>query len=165
MTQMNTRTQSIWDTSRTTTAVRDENAAFDPLSNQPRKEALENAQEPTAGSTLDPALQQRGLDIVNGGAVGNVEEDMPGVVLAMNDLSKDWRPGDDKNPNREKVKRGSLKLMEMTGGDNSMENFPQFSHILEALKVLDYSGCSKLTGQSVSEFCGETTRLSRDWCK
>ena len=71
---------------------------------------------------------------------------MPLVVLAMNDLSKDWKPGDDKNPNREEVKRGSLKLIEMTGGDNSMENFPQFSHILEALKVLDYSDCEELSG-------------------
>ena len=143
---MNTRTQSIWDTSRTITSVRGENATFDPLSNQPRKEVVENAQESTAGSTLDPALQQRGLDIVNGGAVGNVEEDMPGVVLAMNDLSKDWRPGDDKNPNREEVKRGSLKLMEMTGGDNTIENFPQFALILETLKVLDFSDCTQLRG-------------------
>ena len=118
--------------------------------------ASKNAQEPTAGSTLDPALQQRGLDIVNGGAVGNVEEDMPLVVLAMNDLSKDRIPGDD---NKE-VKRGSLKLMEVAGGDNSMENFPQFAHILEALKVLDYSGCTNLTGQSVSEICAGTTSVA-----
>merc|ERR1712227_548149 len=159
VTQMNTRAQSIWDTSRTITAVRDENAAFDPLSNQPRKEAVENAQ-----ATLDPALQQRGLGIVNGGAVGNVEEDMPGVVLAMNDLSKDWRPGDDKT-NCEEVKRGSLKLMEMTGGDNSMENFPQFAHILEALKVLDYSDCNQLSGDlQALQSLNQLTHLNLDSC-
>ena len=140
VTQMNMRTQAIWDTSRTTTTVRDENTAFDPWS---EKKAVENAPEPTAGSALALALQ-RGLDIINGGAVGNVEEDMRGVVLAMNDLSKDWRPGDDKISNR--VKSGSVKLMEMTGGDNSIENFPHFAHILEALKVLDYSDCKQLSG-------------------
>ena len=128
VTQMNTRIQAIWDTSRTITAVRGEYAAFDEY-------AIFNKYT----TTFDP--------------LRNVEEDMSRVVLAMNDLSKDRIPGDD---NKE-VKRGSLKLMEVAGGDNSMENFPQFAHILEALKVLDYSGCTNLTGQSVSEFCAGTT--------
>ena len=79
--------------------------------------------------------------------MGNVEEDMRGVVLAMNDLTKDWRSGVDNNANREEVKRGSLKLMEMTGGgDNTIENFPQFAVILEALKVLDFSNYIQLSG-------------------
>ena len=142
VTQMNMRTQAIWDTSRTTTTVRDENTAFDPWS---ERKAVENAPEPTAGSALALALQ-RGLDIINGGAVGNVEQDMPGVVLAINDLTKDWRSGVDNNANREEVKRGSLKLMEMTGGDNTIENFPQFALILETLKVLDFSDCTQLRG-------------------
>ena len=96
---------------------------------------------------VNPQIQ-RGIDVINGGAVGNVEQGMLEVVLAINDLTKDWRSGVDNNANREEVKRWSLKLMEMTkGGDNTIENFPQFALILETLKVLDYSDCEQLRGK------------------
>ena len=84
--------------------------------------------------------------------MGNVEEDMPGVVLAMNSLHEDRRSGVDDvegESNREAVKRGSMKLVEMAEGDNTIENFPLFAHILENLKVLDFADCEELSGTLV----------------
>merc|ERR1712146_810035 len=73
-----------------------------------------------------------------------LERDISCVVLAMNEWSKNW--GETHRPNRDEVKRASLKLLGLTGDRNSINNLPQYASILVALKVLDLAGCTNLTG-------------------
>ena len=81
---------------------------------------------------------------MNGAAVGELERDISCVVFAMNEWSKNW--GWEHYPNRDEVKKASLKLLELTGDRNSINNLPQYASILVALKVLDLEGCTNLTG-------------------
>ena len=87
---------------------------------------------------------QRGIDVVNGAAVRELEQDISCVVFAMNDWSKNWT--NNHYPNRDEVKKASSKLLELTGDRNSINNLPQYASILAALKVLDLANCTNLFG-------------------
>ena len=100
--------------------------------------------EPRPRIAPDPQNTQRGRDVVNGAAVHELEQDISRVVLAMNDWSKNWT--NNHYPNRDEVKKASLKLLELTGDRNSIDNLPQYASILAALKVLDLADCKHLSG-------------------
>ena len=100
--------------------------------------------EPAPEITSTPQNIQRGIEVVNGAAVGELELDISCVVLAMNEWSKNWSAKH--RPNSAEVKKASVKLLELTGDRNSISNLPQYASILVALKVLDLSGCSGISG-------------------
>ena len=106
-----------------------------------RCETLSNAfQEKVRVEALRPMKERfrniyRGVEVVNGAVVGELERDILSVVFAMNDWSKDWK-GKWNDPNQIKVKKASLKLLELTGDRNSITNLPQYAHLLGELRVL-----------------------------
>ena len=102
--------------------------------------------EPEPVPKIAPTSQniQRGIEVVNGAAVGELELDISCVVFAMNEWSKNWSANH--RPNSDEVKKASVKLLELTGDRNSISNLPQYASILVALKVLDLSGCSGISG-------------------
>ena len=106
--------------------------------------ATEPPPPPGPKITSTPQNIQRGIEVVNGAAVGELELDISCVVFAMNEWSKNWSANH--RPNSDEVKKASVKLLELTGDRNSISNLPQYASILVALKVLDLSGCSGISG-------------------
>merc|ERR1712146_810094 len=92
-----------------------------------------------------------------------LERDISCVVFAMNEWSKNWT--NFHYPNRDEVKKASLKLLELTGDRNSINNLPQYASILVALKVLDLGSCTNLTGtlESISGLL-QLTYLNLYYC-
>ena len=75
----------------------------------------------------------------------DLERDIPCVVFAINEWSKDWTP-----TSAPKVKKASLKLLELTGDRNSINNLPQFAHLLDELRVLYLTGEKQVSGNIAS---------------
>ena len=124
----------------------DEKLAMENRVQDAQQEVNATKPPPPPGPKITPTPQniQRGIEVVNGAAVGELELDISCVVFAMNEWSKNWSANH--RPNSDEVKKASVKLLELTGDRNSISNLPQYASILVALKVLDLSGCSGISG-------------------
>ena len=139
-----------------------------------RCESLSNAfQQIVRMEVLRPMKERfhhiyRGIQLVNGAPVCELEQDILSVVFAMNEWSKDWEGIH--TPNFTEMQNGCLKILELTGDRNSINNLHQYAHLLGDLRVFCLGGEQQVSGDiknfgalpKLTDLCLGWTRVSGD---